>query len=120
LELAILSSLSHSGIPKRKDLQGLDIDIGRRLAAEFNVRAEFVPIAWEDKFVELNNGNIDCIMSGFSQVNERENQIIFSKPYLKNNRVIIVKKLRIYPTKPTFRTKSLDLCPGRRVRNGLT
>ena len=56
---------------KTNDFRGLDIDIARRLAAEFNVRVEFVPIAWGDKFVELNNGNIDCIMSGFSQVSER-------------------------------------------------
>ncbi len=70
---------------------GFDLD----LAAEVCKRNdwEFVkqPIDWDSKDMELNTGNIDCIWNGFT-INGRENDYTWSKAYVDNSQVVIVKK----------------------------
>ena len=40
--------------------------------------------------MSLNTGEIDCIWNGFSITPEREKEVLFSKPYLANEQIIIV------------------------------
>ena len=52
--------------------------------------------------MELESGNIDCIWNGFTMTG-REEDYTWSKPYVDNSQVIVVKKdagisaLRILP-----------------------
>ena len=54
---------------------------------------EFVkqPIAWDSKDIELKSGAIDCIWNGFT-INGRENEYTWSKAYVDNSQVVVVKK----------------------------
>ena len=48
------------------------------------------PIAWDAKDMELDAGTIDCIWNGFT-MNGREDDYEWSKPYMKNNQVFVVR-----------------------------
>ena len=50
----------------------------------------YQPIAWDAKDMELDAGTIDCIWNGFT-MNGREDDYEWSKPYMKNNQVFVVR-----------------------------
>ena len=48
------------------------------------------PIDWDAKDMELNSGAIDCIWNGFTMTG-REDEYTFSKPYVDNSIVYVVR-----------------------------
>lgn len=70
-------------------LVGFDIDLAGAVCKELGVKAEFQPIDWDAKELELSTGKIDCIWNGMSITPEREKGMSLSKPYL-NNKIIIM------------------------------
>ncbi len=75
-----------------KEIIGLDIDLARKAAQHLGLKTEFRPIPWNKTIPRLNTGDVDIIWSGLSILPERENQMLFSKPYLESRQVIVVKK----------------------------
>ena len=49
------------------------------------------PIDWDSKDMELNSGSIDCIWNGFTMTG-REDDYTWSKPYVDNSIVVVVKE----------------------------
>lgn len=49
------------------------------------------PIAWDSKDMELEAGTIDCIWNGFTMTG-REEEYTWTKPYMENSQVIVVRK----------------------------
>lgn len=74
------------------DIVGFDIDVAREVSKRLGVELKPQPINWDVKELELTTGAIDCIWNGFTVTPEREEKLLFSKPYLKNRQVFIVKK----------------------------
>lgn len=74
------------------ELVGFDIDFANALAKELGVEIEFVATAWDGIFTGLTTGKYDCIISSVSITEERLQSYTFSKPYLSNGQVIVVKK----------------------------
>jgi polar amino acid transport system substrate-binding protein len=56
------------------------------------VEIEFVSTAWDGIFTGLTTDKYDCIISSVSITPERLESYEFSKPYLSNGQVIVVKK----------------------------
>ena len=54
-------------------------------------RAQFVTIDWEEKKDLVESGAIDCIWGGFS-INGRENQYLWTQPYMYSRQVVAVRK----------------------------
>ena len=73
-------------------LIGFDIDLADEVASRMGVEFEFKGIDWNNKYEELDAGNIDIIWSGFNITPEREEHVIFSKPYMDNRQIILVAK----------------------------
>lgn len=69
---------------------GFDLDLAQEVCDRNNWTLVKQPIDWETKDSELNSGSIDCIWSGFS-INGRANKYTWSKPYVNNKQVIVVK-----------------------------
>ncbi|MCC6006530.1 MAG: transporter substrate-binding domain-containing protein [Rhodobacteraceae bacterium] len=63
------------------DLIGYELDVGRKLAADMGVEAEFVPTAWDGIIPALLAGNFDVIISGMSVTTQRNLTVNFSDPY---------------------------------------
>ncbi|WP_296692845.1 amino acid ABC transporter substrate-binding protein [Treponema sp. UBA7567] len=74
------------------EIVGFDIDLAKEVASRLGVKFRAQPINWDSKEQELATGNIDCIWNGLTITEERKAALSFSKPYLKNAQVLVVKK----------------------------
>ena len=72
------------------EFTGFDLDLAAEVAKRLGKEIKYQPIAWDAKDMELTSGNIDCIWNGFSTQN-REDKYTWSKPYMKNDQVFVVK-----------------------------
>ncbi len=73
------------------EFTGFDLELAKEVANRLDL--EFIPnpISWDAKDLELSSGTIDCIWNGFTMTG-REKDYTFSKPYLNNRQVFVVKK----------------------------
>ena len=74
------------------ELVGFDIDLANETAKRMGVKFEFKPIEWSEKERELTSGKIDIIWNGLDIAPERKGYILYSKPYMDNRQIILVKK----------------------------
>lgn len=70
---------------------GYDIDLAGEVAKRLGVELVIQPIDWSAKELELNTKNIDCIWNGFTMTKEREEAMAFTRPYLANAQVVVVR-----------------------------
>jgi polar amino acid transport system substrate-binding protein len=73
------------------EIIGFDIDLARAVAGELGVELVVRPINWDTKEMELINGNIDLIWNGYTITSARDSEVEFSKPYLNNEQVFVVR-----------------------------
>ncbi|MBE8954726.1 MAG: amino acid ABC transporter substrate-binding protein [Quinella sp. 2Q5] len=73
------------------NLVGFDVDLAKEAAKRMNVDIEFKPIDWDKKREELTGGNIDIIWNGLDITEERKEYMIFTKPYMQDRQILLVK-----------------------------
>ena len=66
---------------KDGELVGSELDMGRRLAADMGIKAEFGLYEWEQLIPALEKGEIDIIVSGMGIKPSRALRVNFSRPY---------------------------------------
>ena len=71
---------------------GFDIDLANAVFNEYGIKVKWQPINWDLKETELKNGKIDLIWNGYSKTRERARKVSFTKPYMKNDQVLVTKK----------------------------
>jgi polar amino acid transport system substrate-binding protein len=76
---------------ENNEIVGYDIDLAKEVARRLGVTLKLQPIDWNAKEQELATGEIDCIWNGFTITEERKQALTFTRPYLKNAQVIVVK-----------------------------
>lgn len=69
---------------------GFDLDLAAEVCRRNDWTLVKQPVDWDSKDMELNSGSIDCIWNGFT-INGREQQYTWSKAYIDNSQVVIVK-----------------------------
>ena len=72
------------------EFTGFDLELAAEVAKRMGKEIKYQPISWDAKDMELTSGNIDCIWNGFS-IQGREDKYTWSKPYMKNDQVFVVK-----------------------------
>lgn len=70
---------------------GFDLDLAQEVCARNAWELVKQPIDWDSKDMELNSGSIDCIWNGFTMTG-REDDYTWSKPYVDNSIVVVVKE----------------------------
>ena len=70
---------------------GFDLDLAKEVASRLGLEYKAQPVAWDSKDMELESGNIDCIWNGFT-ITGREDDYTWSKPYVDNSIVVVVKE----------------------------
>lgn len=73
------------------DYVGFDLDLAAECAKRMGKELVLKPINWDAKDMELSSGSIDCIWNGFT-MNGRESDYAFTKSYMDNSQVVVVKK----------------------------
>ena len=79
------------GYVENGEFAGFDLDLAREVAVRNGWTIQLTPINWDAKDFELDSGAIDCIWNGFT-MNGREDAYTWSKPYIDNSQVIVVRK----------------------------
>ncbi len=77
---------------KNGELVGFELDVGRQLAEDMGVEAEFVPTAWDGIIPALVAGKFDVIISGMSITPQRNLTINFSDPYAYSGMTLLANK----------------------------
>ena len=70
---------------------GFDVDLVKEAARRMGVEIEFKSIDWDNKEAEITSGNIDMIWNGCDIIDEYKEYMIFSRPYMKNRQILMVK-----------------------------
>lgn len=76
---------------ENNELVGFDVELAKAVAEKLNMNLKFQEISWDAKFVELNSGSIDCIWNGFSISEVRKAECDFTKAYLGNKQVAVIR-----------------------------
>ena len=72
-------------------LVGFDTEFAEAVCAYLGIEPEFVEIDWDNKEIELNGYSIDCIWNGMTYTEERDENMDFSKNYLYNNILAVIR-----------------------------
>ncbi len=78
-------------------LIGFDTELAEKVFEDLGYKVVFKEIKWENKYTELDSGNIDCIWNGFTCNTTdddgvaRSEKVDFSYNYMENLQVVVVK-----------------------------
>lgn len=73
-------------------LVGFDTELAEAVCEKLGLTPKFVEINWDTKEVELDAKSIDCIWNGFTITDERKENLEFTKAYIQNKQVVIIRK----------------------------
>lgn len=76
----------------KNEIIGFDVDLAKEAVKRLGSEVEFKAIDWNSKEAELKSGRIDIIWNGLDITPEREQNMLFSKPYMDNRQIAFVKK----------------------------
>lgn len=77
---------------EKNQIVGFDVDLAKEAAKRLGTEVEFKAIDWNSKEAELKSERIDIIWNGLDITPEREENMLFSKPYMDNRQIVFVKK----------------------------
>lgn len=72
------------------EVVGVDIDMAREICDRLGVEFVAQPISWDNKEIELNSRNIDCICS-MSVTPEAQNDFHLSEAYVMDNMLFVIR-----------------------------
>ena len=70
---------------------GFDLEMAKAAAKKMGMKVKYQPVDWDAKDMELDSGTVDCLWNGFT-INGREDKYTWTKPYMDNSQVVVVKK----------------------------
>ncbi len=76
---------------EQNEIVGFDVDLAKEAAKRLGSEVEFKAIDWNSKEAELKSGRIDIIWNGLDITPERQQNMLFSKPYMDNRQIVFVK-----------------------------
>lgn len=97
---------------EKGELVGFDIDMANEVSNKIGMKIEFQPIDWDSKELELNSGKVDLLWNGLTITEERANNMLFTKPYLDNRQIILVKEDSAINAKNDLESKIIGLQKG--------
>ena len=73
---------------ENNEIVGFDADLAKETIKRLGGEVEFKVIDWDNKEVELNSGNVDVLWNGLDITPERQEQMLFTRPYMSNRHII--------------------------------
>ena len=74
------------------ELVGIDIELGKLIAAKLGVEARFEETQWDAILAGIDAGRFDIACNGVGKTETRAEKYNFSDPYVFTNKVLIVRK----------------------------
>lgn len=72
------------------EFAGIDLDIINEVAISINAKPVVNNMDFDGLLLALQNGQVDCVISGMTITEERQQQVDFSEPYYVATQVMIV------------------------------
>ncbi|MEF2146171.1 MAG: amino acid ABC transporter substrate-binding protein [Desulfovibrionaceae bacterium] len=72
-------------------LVGFDIDAAEEAGRRLGVKIVWQPTAWKGVINSLNSNKFDAIWNGMTITEERAQQVLFSKPYMMDGQIAVVR-----------------------------
>lgn len=104
----------------KNEIVGFDVDLAKEVGKRMGMEVVLQPINWDTKELELDSGNIDVIWNGLTITDERKQAMDFTKPYLQNDQVIVVKKDSPIKTKADLAGKNIGVQKGSSAYDAFT
>ncbi len=76
---------------KDTTMQGLEADLAQQLGTFSKKKVVFVKVSKKKANEALTKGHVDIIMSGLTIASEKDDDIIFSDPYLRTGQIMLVR-----------------------------
>jgi len=73
------------------NLIGFDIDLANEAGKRLGTKVEFKPIDWDSKEAALKSKKVDMLWNGLTITEKRKENIAFSKPYMNNKQILVVR-----------------------------
>jgi polar amino acid transport system substrate-binding protein len=73
-------------------LKGFEVEIADAIAGRLGVRAKHVQNAWDSLIPALERGDFDVVMNGIEITPQRQEKLLFSKPYYVYTEQLVVRK----------------------------
>ena len=73
------------------ELTGFETEFTKAVCEKLGVEAKFQEIEWDKKEIELNAKTLDAIWNGLTVTEERKENMGFSKSYVRNKQVVVIK-----------------------------
>ncbi len=87
---------------------GFDAEFAKLFAKnKLNAKVEFVEITAAERFEKLQNGEIDCVWSGLTELQGDEYKADYSNYYAKSVQMLVMKANRVNNYKDGFQIKDL-------------
>jgi ABC-type amino acid transport substrate-binding protein len=97
--------------PESGEVEGFDVDLGKIIASELGVEAEFEEAISDNRIPFLQDGTVDLILSTMTITTDRDTEIDYSRPYfIAHGRILAPKGSDI---------KGIDDLNGKRVCTAL-
>ena len=97
---------------ENNEIVGFDIDLAKEVASRLGVKFKAQPINWDSKEQELSSGKIDCIWNGLTITEDRKKALSFTKAYLANKQVLVVRNDSGFKTLADLKGKKIALQAG--------
>ncbi len=104
---------------ENNEITGFDVDVAKEVCSRLGIKLTLQQIDWTTKEQELNTGKIDCIWNGFTITAARKEQVLFTKPYMSNHQVLVVKGESTLAKLSDFEGKKLALQAGSSAADAL-
>jgi len=75
---------------------GYDVALAQKIADGLDQKLEVKPISWEGLIPALQNNEIDLIIAGMTDTEERREAVSFTEPYYESEMVAVVSKESAY------------------------
>lgn len=75
---------------EKNEITGFDVDLAKEAAKRLGREVEFKAIDWSSKEAELKSGRIDVLWNGLDITPERQENMLFSNPYMDNRQIVFV------------------------------
>ena len=76
---------------EKNDIDGFDVDLAKEAAKRLGREVEFKAIDWSSKEAELKSKRIDVLWNGLDITPERQENMLFSDPYMDNRQIVFVR-----------------------------
>lgn len=76
---------------EKNELVGFDIEASRELGKRLGIKVEHIPTVWDTVILSLKSKKFDIVWPSMSITAERRKEIEFTKPYIMEKQVVVVK-----------------------------